>query len=105
MDIFAIADHVISRLQQEDPKLFDHLIVSMKRNNAFDPREFLVNFMHKERKKAQKLEQSLSQDHIYSADDDENLADAKSLLSHPIIFIRKWVGEVNTRKLHSSYLL
>jgi hypothetical protein len=95
LDIFSMADHVITRLQQDDPLLFDHLTSRMQRNVIFDPREFLVNFMHKERKRASEMEKSLEEHQVHSLGDDKMTSDARSLLSHPIIFIRKWVGEVS----------
>ena len=107
LEIFAIADCVVNRLQQDDPVLFKHMVEAMQNNVAFDPREFLVNFIHHEKERAMAMAKNLQansqsdrQESNNDDDDDAMQSDARSLLSHPIIFMRKWIGEVsgNQRK-------
>jgi len=92
MDIFSIADNVVQRLQENDPVLHNHLVETMKQNVAFNPREFLVNFMHYEKKNATgSTMANNSQDVTLDGDNEES----KSLLTHPIVFIRKWISEAS----------
>ncbi|XP_032236502.2 uncharacterized protein LOC116617677 [Nematostella vectensis] len=85
IDIFATADRVMSRLQSDDPELHQHLCITMQTNITHEPQEFLVNFVHTEREKAKSIGSQQTKDNLPS--------NAKTLLSHPIIFMRKWIGE------------
>ena len=84
-----MADHVLKRLQEEDQKLCAHLISETRKNISSDPREFLLNFIHTEKEKAILAEREALGDSLESLP-----SDAKELLFHPAMFIRKWIGEV-----------
>ena len=81
---------MIDRLAQEDGQLLAHLVQATKEKGPSDPKEFLLNFIHSEKEQAQSLERSLSR-----AGFETLPKDAKDLLCHPIMFLRKWIGEVN----------
>lgn len=89
LQIFSMADHVIQRLQHEDEELCNFLIGETKKNVSSDPREFLVNFIHTEKEKAMLAERQALESSFESLP-----SDAKELLFHPVMFIRKWIGEV-----------
>ena len=89
LQIFSMADRVIQRLQREDKELYDHLINETHKNISSDPREFLVNFIHTEKEKAMLAERQTLGSSFQSLP-----SDAKELLFHPVMFIRKWIGEV-----------
>lgn len=91
LQIFSMADHVVQRLQHEDKELCNHLISETRKNISSDPREFLVNFIHTEKEKAMLAERQALGGSFESLP-----ADAKELLFHPAMFIRKWIGEVCT---------
>ena len=93
LQTFNIAESVSNRLEKNDPVLFEHINKAMQRNVAFDPREFLVNFIHQEKEKATTMgpqDKSIPMRETSGTDND-----SRSLLSHPIIFMRKWIGEVS----------
>ena len=77
-------------MKADDEDLYAHLVSVTQKNLSFDPREFLVNFIHTEKEKAQLVERELRGGGL-----DTLASDARELLSHPIIFIRKWLAEVH----------
>lgn len=89
LKIFSIADRVLQRLQQEDEELCNYLISETRKNITSDPREFLLNFIHTEKEKAMLAEREALGNSFESLP-----SDAKELLFHPAMFIRKWIGEV-----------
>ena len=84
-----MADHVLQRLQEEDQELCTYLISETRKNITSDPREFLLNFIHTEKEKAMLAEREAIGNSFESMP-----SDAKELLFHPAMFIRKWIGEV-----------
>lgn len=84
-----MADHVLQRLQEEDKELCTHLINETRKNITSDPREFLLNFIHTEKEKAMLAEREALGNSFESLP-----SDAKELLFHPAMFMRKWIGEV-----------
>lgn len=88
LQIFSMADHVMQRLQQEDEELYNHLTSETLKNVPSNPREFLVNFIHTEKEKAMLAERQAVRSSFESLP-----SDAKELLFHPVMFIRKWMGE------------
>ena len=89
LKIFSMADHVMQRLQHEDEELYNHLTRETLKNLSSNPREFLVNFIHTEKEKAMLAERKAVGRSFESLP-----SDAKELLSHPVMFIRKWIAEV-----------
>lgn len=89
LQIFSVADHVMQRLHHEDEQLFNHLISESRKNISPNPQEFLVNFIHTEKEQAMLAERQASGSSFKSLP-----SDAKELLFHPVMFIRKWIGEV-----------
>ena len=89
LKIFSMADHVMQRLQREDEELYNHLTSETLKNLSSNPREFLVNFIHTEKEKAMLAERQAVGSSFESLP-----SDAKELLSHPVMFIRKWIAEV-----------
>ena len=89
LKIFSMADHVMQRLQREDKELYNHLTRETLKNLSSNPREFLVNFIHTEKEKAMLAERQAVGSSFESLP-----SDAKELLSHPVMFIRKWIAEV-----------
>ena len=89
LQIFNMADRVIQRLHHEDEELYNHLVNETKRNISSDPQEFLVNFIHTEKEKAM-----LAEKQPLGTTFESLPTDAKELLFHPTMFIRKWIGEV-----------
>ena len=84
-----MADRVLQRLQEEDEELCTYLIRETRKNISSDPREFLLNFIHTEKEKAMLAEREALGNSFESLP-----SDAKELLFHPAMFIRKWIGEV-----------
>ena len=84
-----MADHVLQRLQEEDEELCTYLIRETRKNISSDPREFLLKFIHTEKEKAMLAEREALGNSFESLP-----SDAKELLFHPAMFIRKWIGEV-----------
>lgn len=95
LQIFNMADHVMQRLHREDEELYNHLLSETRKNISSDPQEFLVNFIHTEKEKAMLAEKQASGSTFESLP-----SDAKELLFHPTMFIRKWIGEVGTPDLN-----
>ena len=97
LKIFSMADHVMQRLQREDEELYNHLTSETLKNLSSNPREFLVNFIHTEKEKAM-----LAERQAVGSSSESLPSDAKELLSHPVMFIRKWIAEVvrNVSPLH-----
>ena len=89
LKIFSMADHVMQRLQREDEELYNHLTRETLKNLSSNPREFLVNFIHTEKEKAM-----LDERQAVGSSSESLPSDAKELLSHPVMFIRKWIAEV-----------
>ncbi|RMX47241.1 hypothetical protein pdam_00012926, partial [Pocillopora damicornis] len=88
LKIFSMADHVMQRLQHEDEELYNHLTRETLKNLSSNPREFLVNFIHTEKEKAM-----LAERQAVGTSSESLPSDAKELLSHPVMFIRKWIAE------------
>lgn len=88
LQIFSMADHVMQRLCHEDEELYSHLVNETKNNISSDPQEFLVNFIHTEKEKAM-----LAEKQALGSSFESLPSDAKELLFHPAMFIRKWIGE------------
>ena len=89
LQIFNMADRVLQRLHHEDDELYNHLVSETKKNVSSDPQEFLVNFIHTEKEKAM-----LAEKQALGSTFESLPTDAKELLFHPTMFIRKWIGEV-----------
>ncbi|XP_063810104.1 uncharacterized protein LOC135031779 isoform X2 [Pseudophryne corroboree] len=86
MEIFAMAERVMVTLQTEDAELFTHLQRSFQTNLTFNPKDFLVELIARERKEALKL--------YASSSNLESIANShEELLASPVIFLRKWMGE------------
>lgn len=98
--VLSMADHVLQRLHLEDEELYSHLVNETKNNLSFDPQEFLVNFIQTEKEKAALGEKQASGSALESLP-----SDAKQLIFHPTMFIRKWIGEVTTHSVHIFYSL
>ena len=77
-------------LKTNDLILYDHLVNAMHTNAAYESKEFLVNVIHQEKEEAEKLTGSPRQ-----------TTDALELLSNPVIFMRKWIGEVKKKQNYS----
>lgn len=90
-EVFAIAEVVMQRLQEEDPELHDHLKHIATINVQGSPKEFLVQLIHQEKEKAEALLQSVPNT-TRSIEPLHNIQ-AKQLLADPLIFLRRWVGE------------
>ncbi|XP_078598271.1 uncharacterized protein LOC144874220 isoform X3 [Branchiostoma floridae x Branchiostoma japonicum] len=52
-EVFAIAERVMERLKHEDRHLHRHLVECSLKNVSFDPKDFLVQLIHKEKEQAQ----------------------------------------------------
>ncbi|XP_073258638.1 uncharacterized protein [Porites lutea] len=102
LQIFSMADYVMQRLHHEDEQLFNHLISESRKNISPNPQEFLVNFIHTEKEQAMLAERQASGSSFKSLP-----SDAKELLFHPVMFIRKWIGEgfVGTLGVHAVMLV
>ncbi|KAE8624768.1 hypothetical protein XENTR_v10006040 [Xenopus tropicalis] len=100
LEIFAMAERVISVLKKEDKELFTHLQDSFRRNVTFNPKDFLVELITREREQALKLyAETEEHDHLSSLPEE--------LLASPVIFLRKWMGEgfVNSVDLPAVLLI
>ncbi|KAK7475022.1 hypothetical protein BaRGS_00033703 [Batillaria attramentaria] len=86
-EVFAIAECVMQRLQDEDPELHDHLKHIATINVQGHPKEFLVQLIHQEKEKAELLLKSVPNT-ARSMDQS-----ARQLLADPLIFLRRWIGE------------
>ncbi|KAM3934150.1 uncharacterized protein RB166_001744 [Leptodactylus fuscus] len=100
LEIFAMAERVMATLQTEDMELFTHLHHSFSRNVTFNPKDFLVELIAREREEAQKLYASSYKSQSLSHFHEEHLAS-------PVIFLRKWMGEgfVNSLDLPAVLLI
>ena len=87
--LFSMADQVLDQLNQEDRQFFNQLVRVTREEGPSDPKEFLVNYMQSELNQAKAFDMNLRNRILQSLP-----KDAKDLLSHPIIFLRKWIGEV-----------
>ncbi|KAG9492735.1 hypothetical protein GDO78_000957 [Eleutherodactylus coqui] len=99
LEIFAMAERVMATLQTEDMELFNHLQRSFPRNVTFNPKDFLVELIAREREEALKL---------YANDRPERLSNFhEEHLTSPVIFFRKWMGEgfVNSLDLPAVLLI
>ncbi|XP_071992550.1 uncharacterized protein [Engystomops pustulosus] len=100
LEIFAMAERVMATLQTEDMELFNHLQHSFQRNVTFNPKDFLVELIAREREEALKL---------YSGNHKpQGLHNFyKEQLASPVIFLRKWMGEgfVNSLDLPAVLLI
>ncbi|XP_044141559.1 uncharacterized protein LOC122931551 [Bufo gargarizans] len=90
LEIFAMAERVMDTLQTEDMELFTHLQRTFPRNVTFNPKDFLVELIAREREEALKLYASSYKPQSLSNFHEEHLAS-------PIIFLRKWMGENPTQ--------
>ncbi|XP_072026594.1 uncharacterized protein [Amphiura filiformis] len=89
-EIYAIAEQAMARLQSGDMELYQHLQTCSTTNVKVDPKEFMVQLLEDERKKAASLSWATQQ----NSSSTDGLADnSKSLLANPVVFLRKWVGE------------
>ncbi|XP_019401221.1 PREDICTED: uncharacterized protein LOC109317163 isoform X1 [Crocodylus porosus] len=86
VEIFAMAEWVMSILEREDTEFFDHLQQNFRKTITMDPKDFLVELIVQERDEAQELYASADR-----AEQNQHLA--KELLGSPVIFLRKWMGE------------
>ncbi|CAH1233847.1 ANK2 [Branchiostoma lanceolatum] len=82
-EVFAIAERVMDRLKQEDRALHRHLVECSLKNVSFDPKDFLVQLIHKEKEQAQAGGKA----------GQKPVQPSRELLANPLIFVRKWVGE------------
>lgn len=101
-EIYAIAEQTMTRLHRDDADLYLHLHKCSTTNVKVDPKEFMVQLLEDERKKAASFSWATSQPPAAteqpssSSEQSENPSDAdasKSLLASPVVFVRKWVGE------------
>ncbi|XP_078535948.1 uncharacterized protein LOC144822378 isoform X1 [Lissotriton helveticus] len=100
VEIYAMAERVMSLLESEDTEFFTHLQSSFRNNVTFDPKDFLVELIAREREEAQKM--------IPSSDGSQQHQPlGKELLVSPVIFLRKWMGEgfVSILDLHAILLI
>ncbi|XP_073521602.1 uncharacterized protein [Phyllobates terribilis] len=100
LEIFAMAERVMTTLQTEDIELFIHLQQSFPRNVTFNPKDFLVELIAREREESLKL--------YASSYKPENLSNFhEDHLASPVIFLRKWMGEgfVNSLDLPAVLLI
>ncbi|XP_014342730.1 uncharacterized protein LOC106703128 [Latimeria chalumnae] len=99
-EIFAMAEHVMSVLEAEDRDFFAHLQSCSKKNIIFDPKDFLVELIAREREQAQEL-------YSVPAESEQCQHINKELLADPVIFLRKWMGEgfVNVLDLPAVMLI
>lgn len=87
--LFSMADQVLERLNKEDRQFFTHLVRVTREEGPSEPKEFLLNYIKSELDQAQAFDKNLRNNIL------ETLSkDTKDLMSHPIIFLRKWIGEV-----------
>ncbi|XP_018102319.1 uncharacterized protein LOC108708284 isoform X2 [Xenopus laevis] len=100
LEIFAMAERVMNVLKKEDKELFAHLQDSFRRNVTFNPKDFLVELISREREEALKLYAETEELYHYSSLPEE-------LLASPVIFLRKWMGEgfVNSVDLPTLLLI
>ncbi|KAG8587863.1 hypothetical protein GDO81_005802 [Engystomops pustulosus] len=100
LEIFAMAERVMATLQTEDMELFNHLQHSFQRNVTFNPKDFLVELIAREREEALKLYSS-----NHKPQGLHNFY--KEQLASPVIFLRKWMGEgfVNSLDLPAVLLI
>ncbi|XP_063312449.1 uncharacterized protein LOC134611973 [Pelobates fuscus] len=99
LEIFAMAERVMSTLKTEDVELFTHLQHSFRKNINFDPKDFLVELIARERAEALKL-------YAHDSRSDQSMLQGE-LLASPVIFLRKWMGEgfVNSLDLPAVLLI
>ncbi|KAL8583033.1 hypothetical protein ACOMHN_051197 [Nucella lapillus] len=86
--VFAVADCVMQRLQEDDPEFHNHIRHIATINVQGSPKEFLVQMIHQEREKAEELMQTTGHTTARSMD-----SLSWQLLADPLIFIRRWIGE------------
>ncbi|XP_035828352.1 uncharacterized protein LOC101850990 [Aplysia californica] len=84
--VFAMAEQVMSTLQQQDPKLHDHLKRIAPINAQVNPKEFLVQLLHQEREKGEALMKT-------STNTPRAASSSTQFLADPSIFLRRWIGE------------
>lgn len=82
--VYAIAECALTDIRQADPDFYNHLKM-ISRLNA-NPKEFLVQLIHQEKVKAERLLQATPE----SVKEEEM---SVQLLSDPIVFVRRWIGE------------
>ncbi|XP_076453203.1 uncharacterized protein LOC143288510 isoform X2 [Babylonia areolata] len=85
--VFAVAECVMQRLQEDDPEFHDHLKHIATINVQGSPKEFLIQMIHQEREKAEELMQT---GHSTARSTDSA---SWQLLADPLIFLRRWIGE------------
>ncbi|KAK7088191.1 uncharacterized protein [Littorina saxatilis] len=85
--VFAIAECVMQRLQEDDPELHDHLRHIASINVQGSPKEFLIQMIHQEKEKAEELLQNVPET-ARSMN-----PSSRQLLADPLIFLRRWIGE------------
>ncbi|XP_075709141.1 uncharacterized protein LOC142742856 isoform X3 [Rhinoderma darwinii] len=100
LQISAMAERVMATLQKEDMELSTHLQRNFTRNVTFNPKDFLVELIAREREEALKLYASSSKPQSLFNFHEERLAT-------PVIFLRKWMGEgfVNSLDLPAVLLI
>eukprot|EP01135_Chromosphaera_perkinsii_P011832 Nk52_evm23s2506 gene=Nk52_evmTU23s2506 len=102
--VFAMADEALAHLKRLNPRLHSFLIETA-RKEAFQHQEFLVKLLElqKEREREEAKKMGLPVPNSDVDDDDNDTSDDSKQsnknknssfdLSHPVIFIRKWIGE------------
>ncbi|XP_053561373.1 uncharacterized protein LOC128652460 [Bombina bombina] len=100
LEIFAMAERVMTTLEKEDRELFAHLQYSFQRNITFDPKDFLVELISLEREEGLKL-------YADPGEMERSSTFQEKLLASPVIFMRKWMGEgfVNSLDLPAVLLI
>jgi hypothetical protein len=94
-----MAESVMLRLQDGDPEFHDHIKHIAQVDPHVNPKDFLVHLIHREKAKAEAL---LRQD-PNAKPNFQQQSDVR-LLADPLIFIRKWIGEVQLElAFHPTY--
>ncbi|CAF3426179.1 unnamed protein product, partial [Rotaria sp. Silwood2] len=76
-DVFTIASKIMTDLSTIDPEFYDHLKTISKIRTKVNPKDFVTEIISLESRQSGSATQY-----------------AKELMSDPVIFLRKWIGEV-----------
>ncbi|KAI1893536.1 hypothetical protein AGOR_G00124740 [Albula goreensis] len=86
VQVSAIAESVMNRLEEQDPALYSHLKLCTSRNGILDSQDYAVELLKQERRRAlEGLGVLCMSDHP--------LAAPAKLLQNPAVFLHKWIGE------------
>ncbi|KAJ8403827.1 hypothetical protein AAFF_G00346950 [Aldrovandia affinis] len=85
-EVSAMAESVMSRVDEQDPRLSAHLRLCASRNGILDPKDDAVQLLTQEREKERE-----DLDITYATE--PHLAATRELLENPAVFLCKWMGE------------